>query len=184
MQRAISFARGPFITRGEIEGYLKAGSTAPARAAPGGARWTISPSPPSRATCARIERDFVMSRLAACRLERLRRGPSMEITRTALHNRMKKLGINSKTAPPGLAETRIRQRRVGPERKSPQAPCRRARLHPRSGDLRCRRQSGMAPLIEWYRAKAGRTPPGRCCRPMGPMFDRADLPAPTTTFSG
>jgi transcriptional regulator of acetoin/glycerol metabolism len=44
----------------------------------------------------KIERDFVLAKLKACGWSVSEAAKLMEITRTALHNKMKKLGINGK----------------------------------------------------------------------------------------
>ena len=92
IQRAISFARGRSITRGEIEGYLKAGT---ALQAPPISLETFT-FPTFKTHLQGIERDFVLAKLQACEGRVSDAARLMDITRTALHNRMKKLGINSK----------------------------------------------------------------------------------------
>jgi DNA-binding NtrC family response regulator len=118
VQRAISFARGPLISRDEIDGYLKSGSfaggvlgEAGSGIGAGGPGASMSLDaltfPNLKNHLRRIEREFVLARLAAAGWSVSDAARSMEITRTALHNRMKKLGINSKelrqAMPSGLA---------------------------------------------------------------------------------
>jgi DNA-binding NtrC family response regulator len=94
IQRAISFAKGPLITRGEVETYLKSGS------APAGQPLVVALDketyPSLKSHLRKIERDFVMARLRACEGSVSEAAKAMQITRTALHNKMKKLGINGK----------------------------------------------------------------------------------------
>jgi transcriptional regulator with GAF, ATPase, and Fis domain len=117
VQRAISFARGPFITREEIDDYLKSGAFAggvlgeAGSGSSGALRASMSLDaltfPTLKGHLRRIEREFVLARLAAAGWSVSDAARSMEITRTALHNRMKKLGINSKeqrqAMPSGMA---------------------------------------------------------------------------------
>jgi DNA-binding NtrC family response regulator len=56
----------------------------------------------------KLERDFVLARLQACEWNVSDAAKAMEITRTALHNRLKKLGINSRE---------LRQGGNGPDRR-------------------------------------------------------------------
>jgi two-component system, NtrC family, response regulator AtoC len=109
IQRAISFAKGPLISRSEAEAYLKPGSPA-AQAAPGAALEKET-YPALKSHLRKLERDFVLARLQACEWNVSDAAKAMEITRTALHNRMKKLGINSRELRQGGANA---DRRDGP----------------------------------------------------------------------
>ncbi len=94
IQRAISFAKEPLIPRSELEAYLKTG---PASITPplGGTLEKVT-YPSLKGHLRKIERDFVLARLQACEWNVSDAAKAMEITRTALHNRLKKLGINSR----------------------------------------------------------------------------------------
>jgi DNA-binding NtrC family response regulator len=96
VQRAISFARGPFVTRAEIEGHLSPGPAADGAAQPLAVALDDLTFPALKGHLRRIERDFVLSRLAAAGWSVSDAARSMQITRTALHNRMKKLGLDAK----------------------------------------------------------------------------------------
>jgi DNA-binding NtrC family response regulator len=128
VQRAISFAKGPHITRAEVESYLKAGiQTAGHPPLPGSLDDYTFPSLKSHLR--RIERDFLLARLSAAGWSVSDAARSMEITRTALHNRMKKLGINSKelrqagavSAPAGMDARGAAETGAG-EAKAPTLP--------------------------------------------------------------
>ncbi len=94
LQRAISFAKGPHIARAEVEAYLKSGSNL-AGPLPGPAL-DKETYPALKNHLRKVERDFVLARLQACDWNVSDTAKAMEITRTALHNKMKKLGINSR----------------------------------------------------------------------------------------
>jgi DNA-binding NtrC family response regulator len=106
IQRAISFATGTVISRSEVENYLKAG---PASISPplAGALDKVT-YPFLKGHLRKLERDFVLARLQACEWNVSDAAKAMEITRTALHNRLKKLGINSRE---------LRQGGNGPDRR-------------------------------------------------------------------
>jgi DNA-binding NtrC family response regulator len=106
IQRAISFATGTVISRSEVENYLKAG---PASISPplAGALDKVT-YPSLKGHLRKLERDFVLARLQACEWNVSDAAKAMEITRTALHNRLKKLGINSRE---------LRQGGNGPDRR-------------------------------------------------------------------
>jgi len=94
LQRAISFAKGPFIARSEVEAYLKSGTIS---AGPlSGPVFDKETYPALKSHLRKVERDFVLARLQACEWNVSDAAKAMEITRTALHNKMKKLGINSR----------------------------------------------------------------------------------------
>jgi DNA-binding NtrC family response regulator len=95
VQRAVSLAKGPFITRPEIEAYLRSGDYSGSPLAAGFSLNGLT-FPTLRSQLRRIEREFVLQRLMAAGWSVTDAARSMEITRTALHNRMKKLGIDSK----------------------------------------------------------------------------------------
>jgi two-component system response regulator PilR (NtrC family) len=118
VQRAISFARGPFVTRAEIEGYLSPGPAADGPLPPLAVALDDLTFPALKGHLRRIERDFVLSRLAAAGWSVSDAARSMQITRTALHNRMKKLGIDSKRLrrgePAGVREAAPARPRKGP----------------------------------------------------------------------
>jgi transcriptional regulator with GAF, ATPase, and Fis domain len=94
IQRAISFAKGPLISKTEVETYLKAGTL------PAGQPLVVALDkqtyPTLKSHLRKIERDFVLARLKDCGWSVSDAAKVMEITRTALHNKMKKLGINGK----------------------------------------------------------------------------------------
>jgi two-component system nitrogen regulation response regulator NtrX len=94
IQRAISFAKGPIIARSEVEAYLKSGSSAVAQ--PLVVALDKQTYPTLKSHLRKIERDFVLARLKDCNWSVSDAAKVMEITRTALHNKMKKLGINGK----------------------------------------------------------------------------------------
>jgi DNA-binding NtrC family response regulator len=94
VQRAISFAKGPLISRAEVEAYLKSGP--PAAAQPTVVSLDKETYPALKSHLRGIERDFLLGRLRACDWNVSDAAKSMEITRTALHNRLKKLGISSR----------------------------------------------------------------------------------------
>ncbi len=94
IQRGISFAKGPLISRSEVEAYLKSAT------APNGQALVVALDtqtyPTLKGHLRKIERDFVLARLQNCGWSVSEAAKVMEITRTALHNKMKKLGINGK----------------------------------------------------------------------------------------
>jgi len=94
VQRAISFAKGPQITKSELETYLKSA------AMPAGQPMVVALDkqtyPTLKSHLQKIERDFVLAKLKSCEWSVSDAAKLMEITRTALHNKMKKLGIKSK----------------------------------------------------------------------------------------
>jgi DNA-binding NtrC family response regulator len=94
IQRAISFAKGAHISRSEVEAYLKVGATMAAQ--PLVVALDKQTYPTLKSHLRKIERDYVMARLKACAWNVSDAAKLMEITRTALHNKMKKLGINTK----------------------------------------------------------------------------------------
>ncbi|HKP96800.1 MAG TPA: sigma-54 dependent transcriptional regulator [Fibrobacteria bacterium] len=94
IQRAISFAKGTQISKSEVEAYLKAGSSQPAQ--PLVVALDKQTYPTLKSHLRKIERDFVMAKLKTSGWSVSDAAKVMEITRTALHNKMKKLGINSK----------------------------------------------------------------------------------------
>jgi len=94
IQRAISFAKGAHITRSEVEAYLRAGTTLAAQ--PLVVALDKQTYPTLKSHLRKIERDYVMAKLKACGWSVSDAAKLMEITRTALHNKMKKLGINGK----------------------------------------------------------------------------------------
>jgi two-component system response regulator PilR (NtrC family) len=95
IHRAVSFATGPLVTRAEIEAYLKAGVNADKRG-PEAVPLDKLTYPSLKGHLRKIERDFLLSRLKASAWSVSEAARAMEVTRTALHNRMKKLGINTK----------------------------------------------------------------------------------------
>ncbi|HLP42026.1 MAG TPA: sigma-54 dependent transcriptional regulator, partial [Fibrobacteria bacterium] len=95
VQRAVSLAKGPFITRREIEAYLQSDDYSGSPVATGFSLNGLT-FPTLRSQLRRIEREFVLQRLMAAGWNVTDAARGMEITRTALHNRMKKLGIDSK----------------------------------------------------------------------------------------
>ncbi|MDB5106938.1 MAG: atoC [Fibrobacteres bacterium] len=94
MQRAISFAKGPQISKAEVEACLRSGS--PQLAQPLVVALDKQTYPSLKSHLRKIERDYVMAKLKACEWSVSDAAKMMEITRTALHNKMKKLGINTK----------------------------------------------------------------------------------------
>jgi len=94
VQRAISFAKGPLVMREEVETYLKSGAAASGPLP--GPHLDKETYPALKGHLRKVERDFVLARLHACDWNVSDAAKAMEITRTALHNRMKKLGINSR----------------------------------------------------------------------------------------
>lgn len=94
IQRAISFAKGPQITKSEIEAYLK--SLPQVTGQPMVLALDKQTYPSLKAHLQRIERDFVLTKLKENDWNVSNAAERMQITRTALHNRMKKLGIRSK----------------------------------------------------------------------------------------
>ena len=108
IQRAISFAKGPLIDRSEVEAYLKAGPPVGPAALAALDKETY---PALKSHLRKLERDFVLARLEAAEWNVSDAAKAMEITRTALHNRMKKLGINSRELRQGSGGA---ERRNGP----------------------------------------------------------------------
>ncbi|MEO7778619.1 MAG: sigma-54 dependent transcriptional regulator [Fibrobacteria bacterium] len=106
IQRAISFARTGHISKMEVEAYLKAGSSQPAQ--PLVVALDKQTYPTLKTHLRKIERDFVLAKLKSCGWSVSDAAKVMEITRTALHNKMKKLGINGKE---------LRQTGEGPDGK-------------------------------------------------------------------
>jgi two-component system response regulator PilR (NtrC family) len=96
VHRAVSFAKGPQITRAEIEGYIKAGVNAGDKGATPALTLDKLTYPSLKGHLRKIEKEFLLSRLKASEWSVSDAAKAMEVTRTALHNRMKKLGINSK----------------------------------------------------------------------------------------
>jgi DNA-binding NtrC family response regulator len=94
IQRAISFAKGAQISKTEVEAYLKAGVTQTAQ--PLVVALDKQTYPTLKSHLRKIERDYVMAKLKTCGWSVSDAAKLMEITRTALHNKMKKLGINTK----------------------------------------------------------------------------------------
>ena len=94
VQRAISFAKGPLVMREEVETYLKSGAASSGPLP--GPHLDKETYPALKGHLRKVERDFVLARLHACDWNVSDAAKAMEITRTALHNRMKKLGINSR----------------------------------------------------------------------------------------
>jgi DNA-binding NtrC family response regulator len=94
IQRAISFAKGPHISKSEVEAYLKTGTShAPQPLVVALDKQTY---PTLKSHLRKIERDYVLAKLKACGGSVSDAAKLMEVTRTALHNKMKKLGINGK----------------------------------------------------------------------------------------
>ncbi len=94
VQRAISFAIGPQITKSEIENYLRSVAETPGQ--PIVVALDMQTYPSLKGHLGKIERDFLVARLQASDWSVSDAAKGMEITRTALHNKMKKLGIRSK----------------------------------------------------------------------------------------
>jgi DNA-binding NtrC family response regulator len=94
IQRAISFAKGAQITKSEVEAYLKA-SPAP-QAQPLFEALDKQTYPTLKSHLKKIEREYLMSKLKTSGWSVSDAAKGMDITRTALHNKMKKLGIDSK----------------------------------------------------------------------------------------
>ncbi len=92
IQRAISFAQGAFITKPEIESYLKGAATGQ----PLVVALDYLTYPTLKSHLQKIEHDFILSKLKACDGSVSDAARMMQITRTALHNKLKKLGIKSK----------------------------------------------------------------------------------------
>ena len=92
IQRAISFAKEASITKAEIESYLKGGATGQ----PLVLALDYLTYPTLKNHLQKIERDFIESRLKAAAGSVSDAARLMQITRTALHNKLKKLGIKSK----------------------------------------------------------------------------------------
>jgi DNA-binding NtrC family response regulator len=99
IQRAISFAKGPIITKQELESYLKS-ATQESLGNFGEQPLVIALDhqtyPTLKNHLQKIERDYVLAKLFLCEGSVSDAAKLMEITRTALHNKMKKLGIKSK----------------------------------------------------------------------------------------
>jgi two-component system, NtrC family, response regulator PilR len=98
VQRAISFAKGLSITKQELETYLQT-TTLPLDQ-PLVVALETQTYPSLKGHLQKIERDFVLAKLKACEGNVSDAAKLMEITRTALHNKMKKLGIKSKEMKP------------------------------------------------------------------------------------
>lgn len=107
IQRAISFAKGANISSTEVETYLKSGAANPGQ--PIVVALDKQTYPSLKGHLRKIESDFVLARLKDCNWSVSEAAKVMEITRTALHNKLKKLGINSKA---------LRQSSVGADGES------------------------------------------------------------------
>lgn len=94
MQRAISFAKGAQITKTELETYLKNANQPQSQ--PLVLALDKQTYPSLKGHLQKIERDFVLAKLKLSDWNVSNAAQLMHITRTALHNRMKKLGIRSK----------------------------------------------------------------------------------------
>jgi two-component system, NtrC family, response regulator PilR len=97
IQRAISFAKEQNITKQELESYLQTPTDPASQPLVGMNNQTY---PTLKNHLQNIERDYVIAKLTLCEGSVSDAAKLMEITRTALHNKMKKLGINSKAIKP------------------------------------------------------------------------------------